>query len=162
MVYITQRPHAPPRQPVPQRPQPSRPSARGVSIPRFRGLRSTRSCNRRRDPLAPPGILARLLRVDEDHRCARRFSGQPRRCSATEAKALLMSVRYLLDTNTASFVIKGNVPRVRERLLKVPMAEIGISAVTEAELRFGVARKPEAVSLKIAVQEFLLCVEILP
>ena len=73
-----------------------------------------------------------------------------------------MSVRYLLDTNTASFVIKGNVPRVRERLLKVPMAEIGISAVTEAELRFGVARKPEAVSLKIAVQEFLLRVEILP
>jgi tRNA(fMet)-specific endonuclease VapC len=73
-----------------------------------------------------------------------------------------MSVRYLLDTNTASYVIKGNVPRVRERLLKVPMAEIGISAVTEAELRFGVARKPEAVSLKIAVQEFLLRVEILP
>ena len=73
-----------------------------------------------------------------------------------------MSVRYLLDTNTASFVIKGNVPRVRERLLKVPMAEIGISAVSEAELRFGVARKPEAISLKIAVQEFLLRVEILP
>lgn len=73
-----------------------------------------------------------------------------------------MPIRYLLDTNTASYVIKGNVPRVRERLLKVPMAEVGISAVTEAELRFGVARKPEAGRLKTAVEEFLLRVEALP
>jgi tRNA(fMet)-specific endonuclease VapC len=73
-----------------------------------------------------------------------------------------MPVRYLLDTSTASYVIKGDFPRVRERLLKVPMAEVGISAVTEAELRFGVARKPEAVRLKTAVEEFLLRVEVLP
>jgi tRNA(fMet)-specific endonuclease VapC len=73
-----------------------------------------------------------------------------------------MPVRYLLDTNMVSYVIKGNIPRVRERLLKVPMAEVGISAVTEAELRFGVARKPEAVRLKTAVEEFLLRVEVLP
>ena len=72
-----------------------------------------------------------------------------------------MPVRYLLDTNAASFVIKGNFPRVRERLLKVPMAEVGISTVTEAELRFGVARKPGAIRLKTAVEEFLLRVEAL-
>ncbi|MBZ5719502.1 MAG: type II toxin-antitoxin system VapC family toxin [Acidobacteriia bacterium] len=72
-----------------------------------------------------------------------------------------MAVRYLLDTNTASYIIKGNVPRVRERLLKVPMAEVGISAVTEAELRFGVAKRPEATRLKVAVEEFLLRVEVL-
>jgi tRNA(fMet)-specific endonuclease VapC len=70
-----------------------------------------------------------------------------------------MAVRYLLDTNTASYVIKGNFPRVRERLLKVPMAEVGISVVTEAELRFGVARRPEATTLKRVVEEFLLRVE---
>jgi len=73
-----------------------------------------------------------------------------------------MPVRYLLDTNMASSVIKGNVPRVRERLLKVPMSEVGISVITEAELRFGVARRPEASRLEIAVEEFLLRVEILP
>jgi tRNA(fMet)-specific endonuclease VapC len=73
-----------------------------------------------------------------------------------------MPIRYLLDTNTASYIIKGNVPRVRERLLRVPMAEVGISAVTEAELRFGVAKKPQAAQLKIAVEEFLVRVEILP
>ncbi|MGA2204515.1 MAG: type II toxin-antitoxin system VapC family toxin [Terriglobales bacterium] len=73
-----------------------------------------------------------------------------------------MAVRYLLDTNSASYVIKGNFPRVRERLLKVPMAEVGISVVTEAELRFGVARRPEAATLKRVVEEFLLRVEVLP
>jgi tRNA(fMet)-specific endonuclease VapC len=73
-----------------------------------------------------------------------------------------MAVRYLLDTNAVSYVIKGNFPRVRERLLKVPMAEVGISVITEAELRFGLARRPEASNLRIAVEEFLLRVEILP
>lgn len=70
-----------------------------------------------------------------------------------------MAVRYLLDTNTASCIIKGNFPTVRERLLKIPMAEVGISVVTEAELRFGVARRPEATTLKRVVEEFLLRVE---
>jgi tRNA(fMet)-specific endonuclease VapC len=73
-----------------------------------------------------------------------------------------MAVRYLLDTNTASYIIKGNFPRVRERLLRVPMAEVGISVVTEAELRFGVARKPESARLEVAVEEFLLRVYVLP
>ncbi len=73
-----------------------------------------------------------------------------------------MPVHYLLDTNTASYIIKGNTPRVRERLLRVPMAEVGVSVITEAELRFGVARQPEASRLKIAVEQFLLRVEVLP
>ena len=67
--------------------------------------------------------------------------------------------RYLLDTNTASYIIKGNMPQVRERLLKVPLGQISISAVTEAELLFGAARVPEAVRLKTAVDEFLLRVD---
>ena len=47
-------------------------------------------------------------------------------------------------------------------MLTVPMAQVSISAVTEAELRFGVVRGPEAVRLKTAVEEFLLQVEVLP
>ena len=73
-----------------------------------------------------------------------------------------MSSRYLLDTNTASYIIKGNVPRVRERLLKVPMSQVLISAVTEAELLFGAARKREAERLQTAIDEFLLRVDSLP
>jgi tRNA(fMet)-specific endonuclease VapC len=67
-----------------------------------------------------------------------------------------MATRYMLDTNTASYVIKGNIARVRERLIKIPMAQLSISVVTEAELRFGVVRKPEAARLSTAVEEFLL------
>ncbi len=73
-----------------------------------------------------------------------------------------MPARYLLDTNTASYVIKGNVPRVRERLQRVPAADIAISVITEAELRFGVARLPNAKRLSVAVEEFLKYVEIYP
>jgi|ERR1039458_391810 predicted nucleic acid-binding protein len=73
-----------------------------------------------------------------------------------------MPVQFLLDNNIASYVIKGNFPHVRERLLKVPVSEVGISVVTEAELRFGVARLSQAAKLGIAVDEFLLRVEVLP
>jgi len=73
-----------------------------------------------------------------------------------------MPVRYLLDTNTASYIIKGNVPHVRDYLRRVPISEVGVSVVTEAELRFGVARKPQASRLQLAVEEFLLRIEILP
>lgn len=73
-----------------------------------------------------------------------------------------MPVRYLLDTNIASYVIKGNVPQVREHLVRVPIAEVGISVVTEAELRFGVERRTNAARLQLAVEEFFLRIEILP
>jgi tRNA(fMet)-specific endonuclease VapC len=41
------------------------------------------------------------------------------------------------------------------------MSEIGISVITEAELRFGVARLPQAAKLGMVVEEFLLRVEVL-
>jgi tRNA(fMet)-specific endonuclease VapC len=72
-----------------------------------------------------------------------------------------MAVRYLLDTNSVSYVIKGNFPQVRQRLLRVPMSEVGISVITEAELRFRVARLPQAAKLGIVIEEFLRSVEVL-
>ena len=72
-----------------------------------------------------------------------------------------MPIRYLRDTNTVSYIIKGTIPRVRERLLKVPMAAVGASAMTEAELRYGVARHPAGARLSRIVDEFLLRVEVL-
>ena len=73
-----------------------------------------------------------------------------------------MPLRYLLDTNTASYVIRGNFPRVRERSLRVPAGEIAISVVTEAELRFGAARLPEVARIRVLVREFLAAVPALP
>lgn len=68
---------------------------------------------------------------------------------------------YMLDTNTASYIIKGNPPTVRERLKNIPVANICISAITQAELLLGVSRKPEAKRLMATVQAFMLNVEIL-
>lgn len=73
-----------------------------------------------------------------------------------------MASEYLLDTNTASYIIKGTIAAVRRRLVRVPMAHVFVSAVTEGELRFGVARRPEATKLEQIVEEFLLRVTILP
>jgi tRNA(fMet)-specific endonuclease VapC len=73
-----------------------------------------------------------------------------------------MEVRYLLDTNIASAVIKGSSTAVDRRLIKVPMAQLAISAVTEGELRFGAARVPQATRLHGLIEEFLLRVEVLP
>lgn len=66
-----------------------------------------------------------------------------------------MALRYLLDTNTASYAIRGNSPGVRQRLLHVPADDVGISVITEAELRFGTARLPQVARLRVLVREFL-------
>ena len=70
--------------------------------------------------------------------------------------------RYMLDTSTAGYVIKGKPRAVREHLVRVPMASLCVSVITQAELLHGVARKPEAIQLPRAVKEFLLRVEIFP
>jgi tRNA(fMet)-specific endonuclease VapC len=72
-----------------------------------------------------------------------------------------MAVAYLLDTNTVSYIVKGRPPQVRERLVRVPIQQVGVSVVTEAELRFGVARMRQESCLEGVVEEFLRRVEIL-
>ena len=70
--------------------------------------------------------------------------------------------RYMLDTNTASYIIKGTNDTVKAHLENVPMASICVSSITQAKLLRGVAKKPEAKHLPVIVNEFLLRVEILP
>jgi tRNA(fMet)-specific endonuclease VapC len=72
-----------------------------------------------------------------------------------------MTMRYLLDTNTVSHLIKRH-PQAIQRLLAVPMHSLGISAITAGELAFGLAKRPEAVALRAAVHEFLRRVDVLP
>lgn len=68
---------------------------------------------------------------------------------------------FMLDTNSVSYILQGK-PNIREKLASVPMAKICISSITEAELLRGLAKKPEAKRLAVAVKEFLLRVEVLP
>ncbi len=59
---------------------------------------------------------------------------------------------YLLDTNTASHIIKGDIPRVRERLAAVPIHRVAVSVVTQAELLFDVAKRGHPEGLKTRVR----------
>ena len=73
----------------------------------------------------------------------------------------MSDAKYMLDTNIASYVIKGNSEYIRKRFSSLPMSAIYVSVITEAELLRGVARKPEAKKLALIVREFLLRVNIL-
>jgi tRNA(fMet)-specific endonuclease VapC len=68
----------------------------------------------------------------------------------------------MLDTNTASYIIKGHPVAIRDHLSRVSMANLCVSAITEAELLLGLAKKPDAKRLSIIVKEFLIRVDILP
>ena len=72
-----------------------------------------------------------------------------------------MSVRYLLDTNAASYLINKKSLAMDRHLAKVAVVELGISAVTEGELRYGAAMKGST-PLQSAVENFVLTVTILP
>ena len=69
--------------------------------------------------------------------------------------------RYMLDTNMVIHLIKGH-EAVAGRVASTSMASLCISAVTEGELRFGLAKRPEAKRLHKAVSELLKCIDVLP
>jgi len=70
-------------------------------------------------------------------------------------------MRLMLDTNMVSHFLRGDVV-VTKHVLDQPMSLLCISAITEAELLFGLAKRPEATRLHAAVHEFLRRVEALP
>jgi tRNA(fMet)-specific endonuclease VapC len=67
----------------------------------------------------------------------------------------------MLDTNTVSYLIKAH-PVVARRVVAVPMASLCVSAITEGELLFGLAKRPDAKRLNLAVRELLRRVDVLP
>lgn len=69
---------------------------------------------------------------------------------------------YLLDTNVASDIIRGSSPATLRRMQQHSVASVAISSVTEAELRYGIARQPEANRLAAAVASFLQHVRAIP
>jgi tRNA(fMet)-specific endonuclease VapC len=73
-----------------------------------------------------------------------------------------MSYRYLLDTNTVSYAIRGVPPRVRRKLMSVPRRFVALSTFTLAELQYGLARRPGAAGLRGLVEEFLREFPIVP
>jgi tRNA(fMet)-specific endonuclease VapC len=73
-----------------------------------------------------------------------------------------MAQIYLLDTNAASDVMKGSSTAVRQALVtEASSGVIAISAITAAELRFGI-RKRGSSRLQAAFDKFCAAAEVLP
>ncbi len=68
--------------------------------------------------------------------------------------------RHMLDTNTVSYLLKGH-PVVARHVMAAPIIALCISAITEGELLFGVAKRPQAKRLGIVVKEFLRRADVL-
>ena len=70
---------------------------------------------------------------------------------------------YLLDTNTVGDIVSGRSKAARLTLSElIDHSPIAISVITEGELLYGLARKPEAVRLRAGVEAFLSAIQILP
>lgn len=70
-------------------------------------------------------------------------------------------VLHMLDTDTASFIIKHRSPAIAARLAELPPDRVCVSAVTRAELLYGLKKLPSAHRLHVAVQRFLGIVRVL-
>lgn len=63
---------------------------------------------------------------------------------------------FLLDTNTTGYIISGRSRLARSRLQEsLERGRVGISAITEAEIRYGLERKANATRLQAAVEALL-------
>ena len=69
--------------------------------------------------------------------------------------------RYMLDTDTCSYVMKRSHPLVLKRLQALPLSDVCMSVVTKAELLYGVEVSPKRAQDAAALVAFLPYVEVL-
>lgn len=67
-----------------------------------------------------------------------------------------MNPKYMLDTNICIYLMKHQPPQVRERFAECFVGDVVISAITLAELEFGVACSGESLSRNRAALDSLL------
>ncbi len=68
----------------------------------------------------------------------------------------------MLDTDIASYIIKGRAPQLDRRLASVPPPDVCISSLTRGELLFGVHLRPGEPRLARLVEQFLAGVASMP
>jgi tRNA(fMet)-specific endonuclease VapC len=76
-----------------------------------------------------------------------------------------MTFTYLLDTNTFSYIAKGTSPAARaefQRLSQDKSAVLCISVVTEAEVRYGMAKRSLSRARCSAIEGLFANLQILP
>jgi tRNA(fMet)-specific endonuclease VapC len=70
---------------------------------------------------------------------------------------------YMLDTNTVSYLVQRRSARLKTHIDRMgPRDRLSISVITEAEVRYGVALKPEAHRLAREIEFVLAGLDILP
>ena len=69
--------------------------------------------------------------------------------------------RYMLDTDTCSYIMKRSNDAVLKRLQQVPVGDLCISVITKSELLFGVELSPRRQQNEVALNAFLRYVEVL-
>lgn len=69
---------------------------------------------------------------------------------------------HMLDTDTASYLIKGKSAAIESHLAALVPEMVCISVMTRAELQYGLKRLPAEHRLHLAVRQFLKLVRILP
>jgi tRNA(fMet)-specific endonuclease VapC len=69
--------------------------------------------------------------------------------------------RYMLDTDTCSYIMRRSHDAVLRRLAKVPVDNVCISVITKSELLFGVEVSPKRRQDEAALDAFLRYVEVL-
>ena len=69
---------------------------------------------------------------------------------------------YMLDTDTASYLIKGKLPTVERRLAALAPSMVCISVMTRAELQYGLKRLVADHRVHLAVRQFLKIVRTMP
>jgi tRNA(fMet)-specific endonuclease VapC len=67
----------------------------------------------------------------------------------------------MLDTDIASYIIKGRSPEVAARLSAIEPSLVCVSVMTRAELVYGLKRLPPNHRLHIGVRQFLRIVRVL-
>lgn len=68
---------------------------------------------------------------------------------------------YMLDTDISSYIVKGRIPGIPTRLSAVEPSGVCVSAITRAELLYGLKRLPPEHRLHTGVRQFLKTVRIL-
>lgn len=73
-----------------------------------------------------------------------------------------MKPLYLLDTDIVSYILKGTLPGIRARVDEKPSGSVVISAITAAELRYWLAKRPGPPRIRFHIEDFFLRIPTLP
>lgn len=70
-------------------------------------------------------------------------------------------LRYMLDTDICSYVMKRSSDLLLKRLQKVPVSDVCVSVITKSELLYGVEVSPRRQQDEAALNSFLNYVDVL-